>query len=231
MNSKEENKLSMYITVQKVTNYHSEVWQNLPAFVTIFNKFEEKINDIRETRLIQEGKITGVTKDKAEAQKKATEKGLQVATAVFAFASVAGNNKLKYRVSYSPTVLLRSRDTILADRLNVINESARQNITKLQNYGVLKSDIDELTTLINTYISMLEDPRQAITNRSRATKELKEHFKQADKILKEQSDKLMLQFKDDHSAFHQQYFNARLIINQGIRHKKTEEEKVDKPGN
>ena len=224
MNNTQENKLSMYLTAQKVTNYHSETWKNMQAFVTIFNSFEEKISQIRQTRLVQEGQITGVTKDKATAQNNAIEKGIQTATAVFAYASVQSNNKLKYRVSYSPSQLRQSRDTTLIDRLDVIKEAASQNIAELENYGIVQADIDELTTLINAYADTVEDPRQAITNRARATTELKEHFKQTDKILKEQLDKLMPQFKKTKFAFYQQYFNARLIIDMGVRHNKEEEE-------
>ena len=83
MNINQENKLSMYITVQKVTNYHKQTWENLPAFVNIFDNFQKKIQEIRDTRLVQEGQITGVTKDKAEAQNNAIEKGIQVSTALF----------------------------------------------------------------------------------------------------------------------------------------------------
>lgn len=223
MNSIQENRMSMYLTVQKVTNYHKEKWEAHPAFATIFGNFEEQIAIIRETRSVQEGQITGVTKDKAEAQNNAVEKGLQVSTAVFAFASVIGNNKLQDRVGYSPTELRRCRDTILIDRLTVIIEAANQNITELENYGLKQADIDEFQAIIDKYAEKVEDPRQAITNRSRATKELADNFKNIDKVLKEQLDKLMLQFKTEAKIFFQQYQNARLIINLGHRFTKVAE--------
>ena len=220
MNSTQENKMSMYLTVQKVTNYHKNEWESHSAFVTLFSNFENQIGLIRETRLVQEGQITGVTKDKAQAQYNAIEKGLQVSTAVFAFASVIGNNKLKDRVSYSPTEFRRCRDTILIDRLTVIIEAAKQNIAELENYGLMQEDIDEYQAIIDTYTEKVEEPRQAITNRSRSTKELKDLFIDADRIMKEQLDKLMPQFKTDSKIFWQQYQNARLIIDLGHRRAK-----------
>ena len=48
-------------------------------------------------------------------------------------------------------------------------------------------------------------------------------LKETDKILKEQLDKLMTQFKISNPEFYQHYFNARMIIDLGIRHKKIEE--------
>ena len=231
MDNVQENKLSMYLSVQKVTNTHSAEWQGLPAYATIFASFEDAISQIRNTRLVQEGQITGITKDKAQAQNNAIEKAIQVATAVFAYASIQNNNTLKDKVSYSPSELRRSRDTILIDRLEVIHEAATSVLAELANYGLTQADLDEFSALITSYTNMVEDPRVAITNRARATKDLKSIFKTADKILKEQLDKLMLQYKKTAPEFYQQYFNARLIIDLGIRHKKDEDEEGDEGEN
>ena len=146
-----------------------------------------------------------------------------MSTAVFAFASFSDNNKLKDRVSYSSSELRYSRDTAVVDMLTVILTAAKQYLPELDIYGVVQADIDELETLIDNYSINAENPRQAITNRARATSELKENFKKADKILKEQLDKLMLQFKEKSYAFHKQFQNVRMIIDLGVRHKKKEE--------
>ena len=217
MNSVQENKLSMYMTVQKVTESYRSVWETLAAFLTFFTNFETVIAKIRATRLVQEGQITGVTKDKAEAQNNLIEKTVAIATAVFAYASASGNHELQDRVSYSPSDLRNSRDTILADRSGVVKEAGEQNVANLSDYGISQGDIDELNDLLNAYLGIIEDPRQAITNRSTATKELKDHFKEGDKILKEQLDKLMPQFKTTGPLFWQQYQNARMIIDLGRR--------------
>lgn len=225
MDKIQENKFSMYLSVQKVTNFHSDVWQELPAFKSRYSIFEKLIETIREVRLVQEGEITGVTKDKADAQQKAVEKGNEIATAVYAYASVNGDLKLKDRVSYSPSKLKLSRDTILIDSLNVIKNEALKKLPELSDYGLIQEDIDELTALIDRYAEVVENPRQSITNRARSTKELKEYMTKADTILKDQLDKLVNQFKVKSPAFFKQYKGARIIIDRGIpkKEKKIEE--------
>ena len=226
MNNLQENRMTMYVNVQKVTNFHKEVWQDHQAFVKFFSNFEDQIDRIRETAVIQEGHITGVTKDKEKVQNYVAGKAIKIAQAVYAFASFTGNNKLKDRVSYSPTMLKYSRDSVIVNMLNVILSAGKQNLSELEMYGVAQADIDELETLIDNIANTLEDPRQAITNRARATDELKKNFREVQKTLKEQLDKLMIQFKDTSYAFYKQYHNARKIIDLGIRHRKLEEETV-----
>ena len=126
MTKNQENKMSMYIDVQKVTNFHKAVWKDHPGFVTLFTNYEDQIDRIRQISEVQEGQITGVTKDKAEAHNLLADKGFQMSTAIFAFASFLDNNKLKDRVSYSVSDLRYCRDTALVDMLNVILTAANQ---------------------------------------------------------------------------------------------------------
>jgi len=219
MNKKQENRLSMYLAVQKVTNFHSDVWKDHKAFRTLFAVFEGLLGKVREARLVQEGMITGVTKDKTVAQNKAIEKGVEVAKAVYAFASVTGKNKLKDRIAYSPSKLKLMRDTMLIDSLSVIHNEAIKIIDQLQDYGITQEGMNEFSELINIYTDAVENPRQAMTNRVRSTTELKEYMAQTNTVLKEQLDTLIFQFRNINSVFYKQYNNARMIIDLGYRKK------------
>jgi len=202
MTKEQENKMSMFVNVQKVTNFHNEVWKDHSGFVMLFKIYEDYIERIRQISMVQEGQITGVTKDKAKMRELMAEKGHKVETAVFAYASFSGNNKLQDRVSYTLSDLKYCRDTAVVDMLNVILTAGKQYLPELELFGIVQSDIDELESLIQNYSLTAEDPRQAITNRSRATAELKSALKEADKILKEQLDKVLFQFKEISFAFY-----------------------------
>lgn len=208
----------MYISVQTVVNKYNTVWSGLPAFVTAFGEFEGVIQSIQDTRLVQEGDISGVPKDKAQAKEAAIQKALEVSTAVFAYAAKNNNNTLKAKVDYSPSELRKSRDTVLIDRLQVIHQEANNIVGSLGDYGIDATDLTELQSLIDAYENLVEEPREAITNRSEATAALPGLFKQGDGLLDEQLDKLMEQFKQDNPKFYRQYFNARIIIDLGVRH-------------
>ncbi len=218
MTDPQENKLSMYISVQTVVKKHNTVWSGLPAYVTAFGEFEGVIQSIQDTRLVQEGDISGVPKDKAQAKEAAIQKAIEVASAVYAYAAKNNNNTLKGKVNYSVSELRKSRDTVLIDRLQVIHNEANNIVGSLGDYGIDAADLTALQGLIDAYENLVEEPRGAITNRSEATAALPGLFDQGDGLLNEQLDKLMEQFKQNNPKFYVRYFNTRLIIDLGVRH-------------
>ena len=75
MQDRQENKLSMYLAVQKVCTDNNGVWSGLPAFVSSFSAFEGKIADIEAVRLIQEQDTTGIAVDKTELREDLCKQG------------------------------------------------------------------------------------------------------------------------------------------------------------
>jgi len=220
MENRQENKLSMYLTVQGVINFHSDVWKDFLPFKDQFYAFEAFIDLIKEIRPIQEGKITGITKDKSDARNKLTQKAVFIAEKAKVYASITGKNKLLDRVSYKLGDFEKARDTVVIDIIQVIYAAASQHIADLGIYEIGQEYLDELKSLTDIYADIVEDPRQAITNRIRATKAIKQYIAEADSILKDRLDILVNHFKETSPVFWQQYKSARLIINLGRRKRK-----------
>ena len=105
MTDKQENKRSMYIAVQKACNANNSVWSGLPAFVTAFGKYETAIAGIDTQRQIQEGKTTGITENKQKEEDEMIQATVEIAAAVFSYASKIGDNELKQKVNYTPSFL------------------------------------------------------------------------------------------------------------------------------
>ena len=179
--------------------------------------FEYLIQKIKEVRPIQEGNITGVSKDKREARRKVSRKAIVIAERLYAFASITGNNKLKERVAIRPSEFDTCRDTVVCDYINIIFNAAGQYVSELAKFNVTQEDLDELNRLNDEYSVIIENPRQAVTNKSRVTKYLTDYFKQSDIILKERLDKLMNYFRENSPDFWHQYKSARKIIDLGHR--------------
>ena len=218
MNDSQENKLKMYFAVQKVVTNNTEVWKDLKAFADVFTQFGETIQEIQSTRMIQEGNLTGISKDKAQKKEDAISKAVEISSAVFAYASIIRDHTLMAKVDYSPSELRKSRDTILIDQLQVIHEATQAELADLANYGIEADDLAELKTLTHAYEQLLDEPRVAITDRAQATTALADLFAQGDTQLKEQMDKLMVMYKTTHAKFYQTYTNARKIIDLGVRY-------------
>ena len=220
MEKVQENKMSMYLAVHKVVNSYVEAWKDLLAFQNLINEYDGVLNNIKAFRLVQEKKITGLTKNKRDARSNAVKKCLAVAGAFYSYAVFIGDNDLADRVSYSMYDFNRCRDTIVRDRLELVHNTVQEYIEDMPDYGVTQEDLDELEALTEKYAETCEDPRHAITDRSRATKQLKDLFKNADSILKMRLDKMIVQFKENRPDFWQHFKNARKIVNLGHRKRK-----------
>ena len=222
MNDLQENKLKMYFAVQQVLHNHTKVFKNLKAFVNVFTQFGNTLKEIQNTRLIEEGKLTGISQDKAQAKKEATNKAMEIAATVFAYASSTTNNTLKDKINYSATDLRRSRDTILLDQLHVIHDTAKDELANLGDYGLEVNDLTKLLALISAFEQLMYEPRVALTDRVQATAQLVVLFLRGDKLLKEQLDKLMVLYKTTEATFYHKYTGARKIIDLGVRHQTKE---------
>ena len=226
MNGKQENKLSMYYAVQKVCSANNGVWNGLPAFVTAFGDYMTNIGKIEEALEVQETKIKGVTVNKEALQEAMVSKALEMAHAVFAYADDKDDFTLKEKVDFSRSDLKKGRDSFVMQRCQVIHSEASAIIGSLIDYGIGAADLTELQNRIDACNASLSTPRTAITNRKGAGDELDKLFSSTNRILKSKLDKLMEKFKISNSDFYRSYFNARKIVNAGLRH---EEENPDKP--
>lgn len=212
MTDRQENKLSMYATVIQVCNANNAAWSGLTAFANAFTNFSNATQAISDTRITQETITTGIAQDKTALRERMATLAQRVGSAVAAYASVTSNNELRNKVNYTFTDLLRTRDTISADRCRVIYTEANAVVADLTDYGVDATMLTELDAAITAYSAIIVSPRTAISIRKTSTAELKALFKQADDVLKNQMDLLAKMFMDSAPTFYSNYLNARVIV-------------------
>lgn len=218
MTDKQENKRSMYIAVQNVCNENQIIWSSLPAFTNAMNEFETILAQIEAQSQIQEGRTTGITQNKQKEEDEMIQITVQIAAAVYAYASKIGDNELTDKVNYSPSTLRQSRDTVLKDICQRIHDEANNVIIELADYGKSPEDLIQQQNEIDDFAAIIAKPRTAIGTRATATTRLVELFSQADDLLKNQMDKLMVTYQNAQAVFYNQYQSARTIVDLGVRH-------------
>lgn len=223
MKNAQENKLSMYYAVQKVCNANTSVWSGLPGFVTAFNGFESNIIKIKSAIEVQETKLKGIALKKEQLEDLMIDKALEVANAVFAYATDQSDLALKEKMNFTRSEFKRTRDSVVVEKCRLIHDEANVIIGSLASYGITPATLTTLTTRINDFSGNVAAPRTSITERKGATSELVELFAENDLILKSKLDKLMEQFKTTQPKFHKLFFNARIIVDLGTRFDKEEE--------
>lgn len=222
MNSNQNNKLAMYLAVQKVCHAFSAVWSVLAAFASAFAGFETGISKINSSLETQGKNINGVSEDKKNLKTKLAGKALEIAGAIFAFASDAGKMELKSSVKFSKTSLEHKPDSVTLNSCRLISDQAVSIQALLVNYGVSVTDISDFQAMITDFELSIASPRVAITTRKSATSDISNIFRNTDSVMKNKMDKLMEKFKLSNPDFYKQYHDARIIVDHGLHHLKVE---------
>lgn len=212
MNNNQENKRSMYFSVLGTLNVNKSIWQDFLPFSNAVNRFHIVNEQITEQSMLQSTPITGVSEDKKQIREEIAVVLEHLCRKLTAFANVSNNMTLRDKVNYNFTKLSLQRDTLLIDTTQNVIDIANQNLNKLGDYNIDASMLANLQGKLNEFNDILSSPRQQIINRKGATNQLLALFKEADAILKNEMDLLVIEFEKTHSDFVRNYKNARIII-------------------
>ncbi|MEZ5083970.1 MAG: carboxypeptidase regulatory-like domain-containing protein [Bacteroidales bacterium] len=218
MNDIQENKFNMYQATNGVLGEFEPIWTAIPAFSDITSKVTNIITDISTYHQIQIADTTGITVDKNIIRQNLIQATLKVIHGLVAHAIVIADNELLNRVNYNKSDLTLSRDTILADKAQIIHDNAAPLVTELATYLVTPTDIETLSNLIKDYTDALPEKRIAVTQSMYSTDFLREKFLEMDDLLRNKLDKLIRIFEASNPEFVSRYFAARTIIDLGVRH-------------
>lgn len=212
MNTKQEAKLKMYRATEKHCDDNSSIVSSVPAFQTALTKFKEKISDIFSTTQKKEVALTGITADKNSAKQTLCQLAADVAGMISAFAAMNNNQVLKAEVNFSITKLSKSREDQLTIYCQTIHDKGLANLASIRDYGVTQDVLTDLQNAINEFSEDTPKTRTATSQRKTLGSNLEQLFKEADYILKEQMDKLVVAFRASHPNFVATYQTTRIII-------------------
>lgn len=227
MNNIQENKYSMYLTVAKVIDKFKTTWLGFPAFVAVVLKCKNVMDRIEQELEKQRRYIVGIAVDKNVLKGKIADLANIIAFSLKSYAFSVNNNELAQEMNVKKYILLRTRDSELVSFCNNITSKATELIASqpaaMTNFQINNALVTSLTTLVTEYLTLIQNPREAITTRSAATKRLKQLFKEGDNLLNNELDGLMLRYKTSNPDFYDKYVKARLVVDIGIRHEKEED--------
>lgn len=212
MDARQETKLSMYDAVIQCCQANAAITATLPAFVTALNIFIGKVDSIKNAAQIGLKNITGVSLDKKQAKDILIKTTVTIANAMYAMATRNRNLILQQQVNTNYTKLHRTRDEQLPPACRIIYDLATANSVALVDYGITAATLVNFDTVINNYRQKIAAPRNAISLRSASVKSIADTFSQADQILKERMDHLIVLFKTTNVYFYNTYKNNRIII-------------------
>lgn len=225
MNAKQSAKVNMYRTVQELCNNSIAIVKTNAAFEQAYTSFSTKVSNILKAAAVESTTITGITIDKGVAKKAMCQNAADIAALVFAYANNTKNNTLKQSVNYSISDLLRMNNNLVLSTCQNMYNIVNANLSNLDKYGVTADMLKSFQTSIDNFTSQSSKPTATRSVKSTYTSNIKELMKEADDVLKNELDKLVVNFKAAHPDFVKTYKNARTIIDPATISTKIQEPK------
>ncbi len=211
MDSRQTLKLNAHRTLSDALESFKATWTTLGAFKRGVTAFNGCLDTIDELARIQADK-SGAGAEKALCLVALVTDAHTIASAVAALASDTNDASLAAKVNFSRSDLARGRETQIITRCENIHNAATENLDALDDeYGVTQAKLTALQTKIDAFRTAQPKPRRTRATSSAATEQLRACFAQADQILDEKLDKLVVQFKASQPQFYAEYTSARRV--------------------
>jgi hypothetical protein len=212
MTTSQENKLSMYQTVERYLSTGAAVVATLPNYTTSFAAFQACLKQIQGHRQTQATNKGGLAEQKQQRKDALIALAVDVASKVKAYATFNRQPVLLREIDYTPSALKTVAANVLADRTRIIHRNAQENLKALTEYRITKELLNELQKAIAAYEASITEPRMGAVARKNATDALQQSFHEADRLLKEELDVIMGMVRSSDPGFFAGYQNARIIV-------------------
>ena len=210
MNDRQENRYSMMNGVEGLLNENKSLWESNTVLTTSVSNFSSHLQEVRDLEAIQINSIKlGDLKQKEEDEM--INDAVLLASTLFAYASIIGNDELKGQAKHSPSSLKRNRDTILLEKCRQIHVLVSQYLDDLAPYGVTQAMLDNFEKETDDYESIISRPSQNAKTRGMASRLIDDKLDAANQLLLDQIDNLMEMYKLSSEVFYNQYKAVRVI--------------------
>jgi len=214
-----ENRKSMFEGVKTVLERALDKLGKIPALLEAANSFSTLVGQIDDLSPEVDKATAGKTQTKSEAQENLIVAMLPVTSSLTALANKTNDAELKAKVDLSYWELKHQRDTDLKKKAKLVLETATDKLAVSTDFGVTQARLDNITAMSTAYDKAMGDKQASPSARAAASEELLKLYTAAGKLLTDQIDHLMETLSEDEPKLAEEYANARVIRNVGLRHK------------
>lgn len=209
MQDRDTQKIRMYGNVIQVCNANKNEWASSAIITNIVDSITLSLNKINENNTLLQGDSSGTTQAKKKEKEEMVAAAIYVAAALKAMASITGNLALAADVNFSPSDILRVKETDADDICLHIHQLGTTHLAALADYDITQADLDLLAKEIKDFTDLIGKPRISIGQGKAIREEIDAIIQKTDLQLRDQLDNLMLKFSTKSPAFYSQYLSAR----------------------
>ncbi|MCL5268385.1 MAG: hypothetical protein M1469_09820 [Bacteroidetes bacterium] len=221
MNKGQENRATMYTSVDTLLEMNIEKTGEIPAFEQSITAFRGHSTDLK-NKSLEFGKATaGKSETKWNAEDDLIGSLLPVASGLKVLAKRKSNPELAEIVDVTETSLRRMRDTELVTRARTIHTEAGKLTADLVQFGATSEKLADLGVKIDAYEKSIGGRESSVAQRMGARQAMIDLFGKVDDDL-EEIDNLMELLRAKYPDFYNEYQAARTVKDTGVRHRKSE---------
>ena len=222
MDKRQENKQSMWETVEDVLDTNQEEVSKIPAFAESVGNFKTKAAAARIRLKEAENATKGKARVKEDAGQSLIAALVAVTSALRVYAHKEHKTELEAKVSMSPSDIKGLRDTELKDVAKMVIGLADENAAVLIPHGITAEKLTDLKTRYDAYCAALSDKAGSGATRNSVRESADALIAGVNKILSKEIDDYMEQMAEVTPEFYNAYWAARPIHVLGVRHKPKE---------
>ena len=212
MNSKESNKVAMFMATNNVFKTYQAKLSSPPALAQGISEFDANLQQIDRMHQVQLSYSPANSKLKTKEEAEMIQACVQIAAAIYAYAFSTNQPNLQTKVKVTPSTLKSMTDKDLKNACLNIYELGVSLVENIGDYGVNEPVLEAFKSEIDDFVALIAAPRGEIVTRSQATAELKELIAKADELLKYKIDKLMVMLEMQQPKVYKTYKAARIIV-------------------
>ena len=218
MTKRQSSKLNMYLVV--ITFCEEPQYQaliaSIPALTSAYNAFKAAVTAIQFIGTFLAASSIGISEAKKVSKKNLARFGSNIAGVVSAYAVSTNNEELKGEMEIFESDIYRASGLAPVEICNLIYDRANTNIVALADYGITPAILTAFTNAIANFDSNEPKPKLTIEIKKAKHIEEKQLFTDADAILEEKIDKLIINFEGTNDNFVATYFAARKTVKPAV---------------
>lgn len=222
MNTKLENRLTMYRTVIDACDEAEAQLQGVPALWNNYQLFKATVDEFDVVVSMQIRNLEGLTTNKTESRERLISKVMVLSGMLKSFADESEDADLFATVDYTPSSMRKMRDRVLYDAALLVRTTTEAHFADLAPYGIKAADLNEFSGAMDDFASKMDEPEKARKLRKAYTSKLKDLDQRARKLLGRRIDTAIRTIFVTDPMFLSKYMNARSIYDYGSGRKKNE---------
>ncbi|MDQ6809189.1 MAG: hypothetical protein M3Z64_07170 [Verrucomicrobiota bacterium] len=215
MNTAQDNRVTMFKTVDAFLDENETVWSGMPAFVTAHQALEDGLKAIDDAAGKQETPTTGAAAEKGSDRENLEDIAFMMSEALGVLGHTMDDKQLLALVAVTPSSLHSMGDEALATRALAIHKEATTRFADLAGLNVTQANVDDLKAKLDAFNASKEKPRTAVAGRAAQTAAMPDLIREVSGLLRNNLDRAINLFRLSNPDFVAGYRTARVIVDRG----------------